>query len=160
MGIEEVARIKSIFKEHNVRAKYLEHAPVITSAQAAETRGFSMKEGIKAIVFTNGTDFVVVDVPADCKVDTKKVALKLGWKKDIRMATHEEVFEKTGCEVGAVPPFGHKERIQLLVGVGVYNNTESSFNIGLRTHSARVATADVKKILDKLALCVGDFTKE
>jgi prolyl-tRNA editing enzyme YbaK/EbsC (Cys-tRNA(Pro) deacylase) len=62
--------------------------------------------------------------------------------------------------VGAVPPFGHRERIQLLVDVGVYNNTESSFNIGLRTHSARVATADVKKILDKLALCVGDFTKE
>jgi Ala-tRNA(Pro) deacylase len=84
-----------------------------------------------------------------------------GWsKKEIRMATPDEVVEITGCEVGSVPPFGHKAVLPLLVDRGVYENTESTFNIGLRTNSVRVPTQEMKILFTELGVREGDFVKE
>lgn len=138
---------------------YLEHEAVTTSEDAARTRGFALKQGIKAIVLTNGNDWLVVDVPADKKVNMKAVAEQKGWSNGkTRMATAEEVMEKTGCEIGAVPPFGHKENIPLFVDKGVFENIESTFNIGLRTQSVKLKTVDVKKVFDILMAVIGNFS--
>src|SRR3989344_2192734 len=160
MGIKEVERIKNIFNELNIIPTYLEHQPVITSQDAAQTRGFALKQGIKAILFTNEQDWVIVDVPADKKVDQKAVAAQLGWPKSkIRMATPEEVLQKTGCEIGAVPPFGHKELIPLLVDRQVYDNLESAFNIGLRTHSVKIKTKLMRIVFEKVNGKEGNYAK-
>ncbi|MBI5797570.1 hypothetical protein HZA98_01550 [Candidatus Woesearchaeota archaeon] len=159
MGIAEVEGIHAFFSQYRISVTYLEHEAVVTSEDAARTRGFALKQGIKAIVLTNGNDWLVVDVSADKKVNMKAVAEKKGWSKGkIRMATAEEVMEKTGCEIGAVPPFGHKESIPLFVDVGIFENTESTFNIGLRTHSVKLKTADVKKVFDILHAEIGSFS--
>ncbi|HSU72874.1 MAG TPA: YbaK/EbsC family protein [Candidatus Binatia bacterium] len=160
MGLDEVARIKQFFAEHHLHPTYLEHEAVITSEDAAKTRGFALKQGIKAIVATDGAGWAVIDVPADKKVDLKKAAETLGWPKGkIRMATPDEVMEKTGCELGAVPPFGHKETMQILVDVGVYDNVESAFNIGVRTQSVKIATSEMKHAFNVLGAKEGTFAK-
>jgi len=162
MSFNELNRIKEELSRLHLSPTYFEHEPVITSEQAAQTRGFALKQGIKALLFTNGNDeWVIVDIPADQKAHLKKVAEVRGWsKKDIRMATPEEVVEITGCEIGSVPPFGHKTTIPILVDAGVYENTESAFNIGLRTHSVRIPTADMKILFKDLAATEGNFIKE
>lgn len=162
MAIDEVNRIKKIFSELQLHPTYREHAAVITSEEAAKTRGDLLKEGIKALLFTNGDNqWVIVNVPADKKVDQKKVAEQLGWSKGkIRLATAEEVMEKTGCEIGAVPPFGHKDKIQILVDIGVYENQKSAFNIGLRTHSVKISTKEMKIVFQKINAFEGYFSKE
>ena len=76
------------------------------------------------------------------------------------MANPNEVLEKTGCEIGAVPPFGHKEKHQIVVDKGVYDNKESAFNIGLRTNSVKVKTDLMKKVLDSLSVIEGNFSKD
>jgi len=161
MGHDEVTRIKHIFLSLAIHPEYLEHEAVITSEDAARTRGFPLKQGIKAILFTNDSNqWVVVDVPAHKKVDQKKVAEHMGWPKSkIRMATADEVMQKTGCEIGAVPPFGHKEQIPILVDVGIYENQESSFNIGLRTHSVKIKTELMKNVFAHLRAVEGSFAK-
>ena len=160
MGIEEVDRIKKFCKEHGLNPTYLEHEEVITSEDAAKTRGFELRQGIKALVFTDGTNWVVVDVPADQRVDQKKVAEHLGWSKSkIRMATEEEVMQRTGCQIGAVPPFGHRESIPILVDKKIYENETSTFNIGLRTHSLKIPTKDMKIAFERLQATEDDFIK-
>ena len=160
MSQDEINRIKAFLHSLNLHPIYLEHQAVITSQDAAATRGFELKQGIKALLFTNETDWVIVDVPADKKVDTKKVIQQLGWSKSkIRMATPEEVLSKTGCEIGAVPPFGHKETISLLVDLNIYQNQESAFNIGLRTHSLKIPTSEMKQVFTKLNAIEGIFSK-
>lgn len=161
MSKEEVNRIRKIFEELQLHPTYREHQAVSTSEEAAKTRGDQLKEGIKALLFTNGEDrWVIVDVPADKKVDQKKVAEVLGWSKGkIRMATAEEVMQKTGCEIGAVPPFGHQEKIRILLDKGVYENQKSAFNIGLRTHSVKIPTTEMKIVFQKVNAVEGDFTK-
>lgn len=162
MGIEEVNRIRNTFEQLKLHPTYREHEAVITSEEAAKTRGDQLKEGIKALLFTDGDhQWVIVDVPADKKVDQKKVAETLGWPKGkVRMATPEEVMEKTGCEIGAVPPFGHKEKIQILVDRGVYENQKSAFNIGLQTHSVKISTVEMKIVFQAMNAIEGNFIKE
>lgn len=178
MGKEEAIRIKAFFSEMGITPVYLEHKAVTTSADAAKTRGFALRQGIKAILLTNtggngkssnssnnsGSNgnggWVIVDVPADKKVDIKQVADHLGWSKGkIRLATAEEVLQKTGCEVGAVPPFGHRELLLILVDGEIYLNQESAFNIGLRTQSAIVKTESMKKVFEKIQAIEGTFSR-
>ncbi|VVB80046.1 Proline--tRNA ligase [uncultured archaeon] len=161
MGIEEVERIKQIFSDNQINVEYLVHEPVLTSEDAAKQRGFELKQGVKAILFTNQSDgWAIADVPADRQVNQKIIAEFLSWSKSkIRMATPEEVFEKTGCEIGSVPPFGHKEEIQIFVDEGVFDNQMSAFNIGLRTHSVKVKTEDLKVLLTNLGVVFGNFSK-
>jgi Ala-tRNA(Pro) deacylase len=160
MGEEEVNRIKKFCSDNALHPTYLEHEEVITSEDAARTRGFQLKQGIKALVFTDNTNYVVVDIPADQRVDQKKVAESLGWSKSkIRMATEDEVMQKTGCKIGAVPPFGHKEQIQILVDEHIYQNEMSAFNIGLRTQSLKIPTQEMKVVFEKLKAKEGNFIK-
>ena len=162
MGVEEMNRIKDAFTALNMHPVYSEHEPVVTSEDASRIRGVELKSGIKTLLFTNGKDdWIVVNIPADKKVDVKKVANNLGWSKNsIRMGTEEEVIEKTGCQIGAVPPFGHKDRIHLLIDVDVYDNKESNFNIGLRTNSVNIPTVEMKILFQKLKSVEGDFIKQ
>ncbi|MBI2665376.1 hypothetical protein HYX12_02020 [Candidatus Woesearchaeota archaeon] len=161
MSQVEVEHIKAIFASMGISPMYLEHEAVTTSEDAARTRGFQLNQGIKALLFTDGQHWIIVDVPADKKVDQKKVASDLGWSKSkIRMATPEEVLEKTGCEIGAVPPFGHKENIPLLVDQGIYENQESAFNIGLKTHSVKIDTYLMKRVFDQFKAKEGHVVKE
>ncbi len=162
MGTEETNRIKNFFSKGEYKVEYLEHEPVITSEQASKQRGFELKQGVKAILFTDGKgNWVVVDVPADRKVDAKKVAAFLGWSKSrIRIATEPEVMDKTGCQIGAVPPFGHKEQIKILVDKGVFNNKANAFNIGLRTHSVKIPTEELKRLIEELGAVEGEFTAQ
>lgn len=161
MGHDEVIRIKILFSELGIHPTYLEHEAVITSEDAAKTRGFELRQGIKAILFTNDAGgWVVANIPADKKVDAKKVAEQLGWSKNkIRMATPDEVLRETGCELGAVPPFGHKKSVPIVVDTGVYENQVSTFNIGLRTQSVKVNTEDMKKVFEKVKAVEGIFSK-
>ena len=69
-------------------------------------------------------------------------------------------MQQTGCEIGAVPPFGHKEQIQILVDLGVYDNQNSAFNIGLRTHSIKIPTVEMKIVFEKVKALEGNFSKE
>ena len=161
MSFDEVNKIKKIFSDNKIHVEYLVHEPVLTSEDAAKQRGFELKQGVKAILFTNQSGgWVVVDVPADKQVNQKVVADFLGWiKSKTRMATPDEVLEKTGCEIGSVPPFGHKEIIKILVDEGVFENQMNAFNIGLRTHSVKIKTEDLERLFFKLEITSGKFAK-
>ncbi len=165
MAQQEVEVIKAIFSSLKLNPTYHEHAEVKTSQEAALTRGVELKSGIKALLLTNGEGkdeaWVIANIPADQKADLKKVAEKIGWSKGrIRMATPEEVEKITGCIIGAVPPFGHRKKIKMLVDREVYDNKESNFNIGLRTQSVRIKTKEMKILFDYLKAQEGEYTKK
>ena len=158
---EEVKRIKEKLSELNLHPIYLEHEEVITSEDAVRTRGFELKQGIKSILLTKGIEYLIVNIPADRKIDLKKVASLIGWSKNkTRIATEEEVIKNTGCEIGAVPPFGHKEKIQILVDKKIYDNDISTFNIGLRAVSLKIPTEEMKIVFSHVNAIEGDFVKD
>jgi prolyl-tRNA editing enzyme YbaK/EbsC (Cys-tRNA(Pro) deacylase) len=161
MSANELEKIKSEFEGLGLHPTYLEHEPVITSEDAAKTRGFELRQGIKSLLFTDGkNNWVIADIPADRKAHDKKIAEQMGWSKGAtRMATPAEVWEITGCEIGSVPPFGHKTSVPILVDVGVFENTESAFNIGLRTDSVKILTTEMRTLFKNIGAIEGNFVK-
>ena len=74
------------------------------SALAAQALGCTVAEIAKRVVFV-GSGTAVVIISGDRKVDGAKLARVAG--EEMRVATPDEVRERTGFPVGGVPPFPH-----------------------------------------------------
>ena len=102
--------IKELLTNEGVAFKTLHHPPTYTSEQSAEYRGESLATGAKAIVYKIEKTFYLFVMPANRKLDNKKIKAYFkaeGRKaKKARFATTDELLEMTGLVPGSVPPFG------------------------------------------------------
>mmetsp|Transcript_21867 Transcript_21867/g.76746 ORF Transcript_21867/g.76746 Transcript_21867/m.76746 type:complete len:269 (-) Transcript_21867:161-967(-) len=148
-------RIKAVLDERRVAYRHFHHAAVRTSAEAARVRGTTLESGAKAMLFSGtsiraaGVDsengelsLALVVLSATRKLDMKAVRKLIGRKA--RFASESEVMAASGCEPGAVPPFG-----SLMRGVTTFmdeslrlQGDDISFNAGLRTDSLVMSVAD------------------
>lgn len=160
MGIEEVEKIKAMLTEASVKFEVIEHEPVKTSQDASRVRNAPLKAGIKAIVVKErgAQNFYVADIPADKKVDFKKLEKIIGCDS-LTMASPQEVLEQTGCEVGGVPPLGHKKQLIIYIDHGVFDNDFNEFNAGLTTTSVRINSKALEKVFNALKATFCDISK-
>lgn len=121
------------------------HEPVFTSEQAAQVRGVPLSSGAKALVVKAGDDFVMIVLPADRKLDSKKTRQSLGVKA-IRFATKEEVLQLTGLEPGSIPPFGSLFSLPTHVDPQLGANETINFNAGDHSITVQMTHADYLKI--------------
>jgi prolyl-tRNA editing enzyme YbaK/EbsC (Cys-tRNA(Pro) deacylase) len=87
---------------------------VATADDAAAALGCELGAIAKSLVFDEGGAPLLVLTSGAHKVDTKKLARRLGTGK-IRRATPEYVREHTGQQVGGVAAVGHPEKIRTVV---------------------------------------------
>ena len=97
--------------------------------------------------------FFIVLVPGDKRIGFKKVEEKTGKAK---LASPEEVFRITGCEVGSVHPFGNLFGLKVLMDRRVLDNETVNFNAGLHEVSINMSPKDMIKII---VPDIGDFSK-
>ncbi len=121
------------------------HEPVFTSEQAAAVRGVALGSGAKALVIKAGESFVMLVVPADRKLDSKKARASLGVKA-IRFATKEEVLELTGLQPGSIPPFGSLFNLPTYVDPALAAHSSINFNAGDHAISIQMSHADFVKV--------------
>jgi Ala-tRNA(Pro) deacylase len=119
----------------------LRHEPVYTSEQAAAVRGVPLASGAKALILKAGDAFVLVVVPADRKLDSKKARVALG-TKSIRFASREEVERLTGLQPGSIPPFGSLFDLPTWCDPVLGENTAINFNAGDHAISVQMNYAD------------------
>ena len=140
-------KIVDLFHKHSVEFEELEHEPVYTSEQAAAVRGLSIEQGAKSLLFKTKTGFVLVVVPGNQRVESRKLKKLLG-VKDVRFATPEEVKEYMGCEIGACYPFGNVAGLHTLVDKSLGQNDVISFNPGRHDTSIKMSYADYIKLAE------------
>src|SRR5947208_5546810 len=92
-------RLHDWLKESGVTFTVLRHEPVFTSELAAAVRGTPLASGAKALVVRAGDGFVLLVLPADRKLDSRKAKAGLG-VKNVRFASREEVEQLTGLQPG------------------------------------------------------------
>ena len=107
----------------------LRHAAVFTSEEAAAVRGVVLCSGAKALVVKAGDEFVMLVVPADRKLDSKKARAALA-VKGTRFATREEVEQMTGLQPGSIPPFGSLFGLKTYCDPALRDNETINFNAG------------------------------
>lgn len=143
-------KIKKKLDETGVDYEEFEHEAVHTSEEAAEKRGLdSAEKGIKSLLFRSASlDYVLVVTKGNKKVDTDKIAELEGTKK-IKLAKPKEVKKKTGVEVGAVAPFGLKNKFTTYLDQELLGEDELYFNPGNHEKSIKIQAEDLPKLIDK-----------
>ena len=147
MGSDEVLkRIRSLYAEHNIEFRELEHEPTRTSEQSAAARGESMEIGGKAILMKIGDQFRLLVLPAIFKIDSSCIRKFFGTKY-MRFATGEELANQTGVVPGCVPPFGEPIfPIELYVDSSFREREKIAFNPGKLTVSHILSFGDYQSI--------------
>ena len=99
------------------------------------------------IVRTDAGALLMVVLPADRRVDFRKVAAVLG-AEELRLAQESEFRDRfPACEVGAMPPFGNLFGLPVLVDELLAENDEIVFNAGTHTLTAKLRFADFRKLV-------------
>ena len=98
-------RLKEILDKATITYRVVEHIPTTTSEQSAHARNEPLEVGAKALLLKADKEFVLLVLPANCKLDSVSVKRKLNIKS-LRFATSQELADLTGLEPGSVPPFG------------------------------------------------------
>ena len=122
-------RLQAKLTEAGAQFTVLRHAPVFTSEEAAAVRGTPLSSGAKALVVKAAEAFVLLVVPADRKLDSKKARAGLGVKA-MRFATREEVEQLTGLQPGSIPPFGSLFGLPCHCDPALALNDTFNFNAG------------------------------
>ena len=69
---------------------------------------------VKSLLFKTGDNFILCLVAGDKRCSLNKLK-KIKDKKDISMASPEEVKTQTGYTIGGVSPVGHLNKIEILI---------------------------------------------
>lgn len=147
--------IKATLEKEGVWYEIVDHEPVFTSEQAAKIRGTQMASGAKALVLKASGKFIMVVLPGDRRMDSKKFKSAHGIK-DLRFATPQEVEQiADGVKVGAVHPLGNIHGMAVYVDKKLGENEKIVFNAGLHDRSIIMLYKDYIKIVSPT---VGDFS--
>jgi len=134
-------RLQELLNRNDVPFTILRHEPVFTSEQAAAVRGTPLASGAKALVVKAGDEFVLLVLPADRKLDSRKARDGLG-VKSLRFASKEEVQHLTGLEPGSIPPFGSLFQLPTYCDPALGENNSINFNAGDHAISIQMSSAD------------------
>lgn len=126
-------QLKSLLQERNAKFRVVEHPSEGQSERVAAIRGTHVGQGAKAMLCQSKDDaakLVLAILPGDQKLDFKKLAAAIQVKK-VGFAPPETAMEKTGCVIGAIPPFTFHEDIQLVLDPSLVTRfPEIAFNAG------------------------------
>ena len=85
-----------------------------TAQDAAKALDCNVGAIVKSLLFRIGDDFILCLVAGDKRCSLNKLK-KFKDKKDISMASPEEVKTQTGYTIGGVSPVGHLEKIEIII---------------------------------------------
>ena len=85
-----------------------------TAQDAAKALDCNVGAIVKSLLFKIGHDFMLCLVAGDKRCSLNKIK-KFKDKKDISMASPEEVKAQTGYTIGGVSPIGHLEKIEIII---------------------------------------------
>ena len=85
-----------------------------TAQDAAKALDCNVGAIVKSLLFRAEDDFILCLVAGDKRCSLNKLK-KLKDKKDISMASPEEVKTQTGYTIGGVSPIGHLKKIEIII---------------------------------------------
>ena len=112
---EPVKRAESCLKEfdENLSVVELENSAK-TAMDAANSLNCEVGAIVKSLLIKIENDFLLCLVSGDKRCSLNKLK-KISEKKNVRMASADEVKSQTGYTIGGVSPVGHINKIQIFI---------------------------------------------
>ena len=143
---EPVKRAEKFLKDFD---KSLEVIVLENSARTAQDAAIALDCNVGAIVksllFKTGDDFILCLVAGDKRCSLNKLK-KFKDKKDILMASPEEVKAQTGYTIGGVSPIGHLEKIEIIIDNSLERFNELFAAAGHPNCVFKINFKDIQKI--------------
>lgn len=130
-----------------------EHEPVFSSEEASRVRGTDISLGAKSLVFNADDRLILIVVPANKKVNSRKF-VKMYKIKNLSMVDKEKLPEKVNLERGAVIPLGSLLGLPTYFDEGLKRDGNVVFNAGKTTISIVMKARDLVGIEKPI---FGDF---
>jgi Ala-tRNA(Pro) deacylase len=138
-------RIELLLKSAGVTYDVSHHEAVFTSAEAARVRGVPLATGAKALVCKGESGFLMFVMPADRRLDSRRVRKELGYRR-LRFANRAEVLELTGLTPGSIPPFGSLFNMPTYCDERLGDHEKINFNAGDHSVSVSMRFADYVRV--------------
>ncbi|MFZ5424731.1 MAG: aminoacyl-tRNA deacylase [Patescibacteria group bacterium] len=143
--MEVLNKIKALLSEYEIQYELLQHEAVHTSADAAKIRDTDISMGAKALIFYADGSNILLVVPGNERVNTKKFKKQLN-VKDMYMLHPDEVHKITGLKVGSIPPLGKILGLKSYFDISFKEKDKVAFNAGSLTHSIVMQASDLLKV--------------
>ena len=112
---EPVKRAEKCLKEFDERLSVVElENSAKTALDAANSLKCEVGAIVKSLLIKIENDFLLCLVSGDKRCSLNKVK-KISEKKNVRMASADEVKSQTGYTIGGVSPVGHINKIQIFI---------------------------------------------
>ena len=112
---EPVERVQRILTEFNSNIEVIElNSSARTALEAASSLGCEVGAIIKSLLLKTEQNFTLCLVAGDKKASLNKIKKILN-KKDVSMASANDVKNITGFTIGGVSPVGHLNKIDILI---------------------------------------------
>jgi prolyl-tRNA editing enzyme YbaK/EbsC (Cys-tRNA(Pro) deacylase) len=112
-----VPELQGFMESHAIQGEILRlDVPTPTVESAAQAVNARAEQIIKSILFVVDGQPVLAIACGTSNISRRPIADYFGvGKKHVKLATPEVVLEVSGYEVGAMPPFGHRQALNTLV---------------------------------------------
>ncbi|MBI4163114.1 MAG: hypothetical protein HY513_05510 [Candidatus Aenigmarchaeota archaeon] len=153
----EFNELQEFLDKHSVKYEVFSHEPVITSEEATAIIGVPVEQGAKAIVVKDsGRFFFLAVLPGNRKINLESLGRQISDARlPLRLACHEEVLQRTGCEIGSVHPFGLLFELETFCDAALLKNKIIYFNPGVHEHTVKMNCDDYIRLA---APAVCEFT--
>jgi prolyl-tRNA editing enzyme YbaK/EbsC (Cys-tRNA(Pro) deacylase) len=154
LGAHELSRF---MKAHGIQGEILHlSVPTPTVEAAAQAVSGLPEQIIKSILFMVDGQPVLAVACGKSSIGRRAIADLYGvGKKRVKLATPEMVLAVSGYEVGAMPPFGHRQPLTTLIDPRVLDSSDSYAGGGAENALVRLNPQDIlsvtgAKVLDML----------
>lgn len=118
--------------------------PTPTVETAAQAVGAQVEQIVKSILFLVDDQPALAITCGLAYVERRAIAALYGvGKKRVKLASPEDVLSVSGYEVGAMPPFGHRQPLRSLLDRRVLELTEAYAGGGAENALLRISPQDI-----------------
>ena len=112
---ETVKKVEKLLKKFDESQKVIVlETSARTATEAASSLSCEVGAIVKSLLFKTEGTYILCLVSGDKKASLNKIKKKLN-KKDVSMASADEVKNTTGFTIGGVSPIGHSIKIDILI---------------------------------------------
>ena len=140
------AKLREFLDANGVKYVTIRHSLAYTAQEVAASAHVRGKDMAKTVVVKVDGQLAMAVVPASQKVDLARLRDASG-AKTVEVATEQEFRDAfPGCDVGAMPPFGHLYGMNVFVDQKLAADEEISFNAGSHTELIRLSYPDFERL--------------
>lgn len=149
-----VPELQMFMLTHGIRGEIVRlDAPTPTVETAAKAVNAQLEQIIKSILFMVDNQPILAIACGKSTISRRAIAdlFRVG-KKRVKLAPAQVVLDISGYEIGAMPPFGHRQPLTTLIDYRVLDMTEAYAGGGGENVLVRLNPSDIRRVSDATVL--------